>query len=103
MLLHGSATGSSSWTPISASLAASGASVVAPDLIGCGRFPAWLRTGLREQGTQSWVCTPVRSTPIWRSTPQKPEQSPKATTKDVKIAKQKMKMICKFPGFSANC
>jgi NAD(P)-dependent dehydrogenase (short-subunit alcohol dehydrogenase family) len=26
----------------------------------------WLRTGLREQGTQVLACTPVRSTPIWR-------------------------------------
>jgi pimeloyl-ACP methyl ester carboxylesterase len=39
VLLHGSATGSSSWTPISAPLAALGASVIAPDLIGYGRSP----------------------------------------------------------------
>src|SRR5271155_3212910 len=39
VLLSGAATGSSSWTPISAPLAALGASVVAPDLIGYGRSP----------------------------------------------------------------
>jgi pimeloyl-ACP methyl ester carboxylesterase len=39
VLLHGAATGSSSWTTISASLSGSGASVVAPDLIGYGRSP----------------------------------------------------------------
>jgi pimeloyl-ACP methyl ester carboxylesterase len=39
VLLHGSATGSSSWTPLAASLAGSSASVVAPDLIGYGRSP----------------------------------------------------------------
>jgi pimeloyl-ACP methyl ester carboxylesterase len=39
VLLHGSGTGSSSWMPIAASLAGSGASVVAPDLLGYGRSP----------------------------------------------------------------
>jgi pimeloyl-ACP methyl ester carboxylesterase len=37
VLLHGAATGSSSWTPVSAALTAAGARVVAPDLIGYGR------------------------------------------------------------------
>jgi pimeloyl-ACP methyl ester carboxylesterase len=39
VLLHGSATGSSTWTPISAPLAGSGASFTVPDLIGYGRSP----------------------------------------------------------------
>ena len=39
MLLHGSATGSSSWAPVAASLASFGARVFAPDLIGYGRSP----------------------------------------------------------------
>ena len=39
VLLHGAATGSLSWTPISASLAELGASFAVPDLIGYGRSP----------------------------------------------------------------
>ena len=40
VLLHGGATGSSSWNPVARSLAASGASVFAPDMLGYGASPA---------------------------------------------------------------
>jgi pimeloyl-ACP methyl ester carboxylesterase len=40
VLLHGSATGSSSWDPVAGSLVSSGASVFAPDTLGYGRSPA---------------------------------------------------------------
>jgi pimeloyl-ACP methyl ester carboxylesterase len=40
VLLHGSATGSSSWSPIADSLRSSGARVFAPDMLGYGRSPA---------------------------------------------------------------
>ena len=40
VLLHGSATGSSSWSPIADSLRSSGASVFAPDMLGYGGSPA---------------------------------------------------------------
>ena len=39
VLLHGAATGSSSWTPVSAALTHAGRRVVAPDLVGYGRSP----------------------------------------------------------------
>jgi pimeloyl-ACP methyl ester carboxylesterase len=39
VLLHGSATGSSSWRPVADTLAASGARVFAPDMLGYGRSP----------------------------------------------------------------
>src|SRR5207253_321752 len=40
VLLHGGATGSSSWNPVARSLATSGASVFAPDMLGYGASPA---------------------------------------------------------------
>src|SRR2546425_8016320 len=40
VLLHGSATGSSSWDPVAGSLVSSGASVFAPDMLGYGQSPA---------------------------------------------------------------
>jgi pimeloyl-ACP methyl ester carboxylesterase len=40
VLLHGSATGSSSWDPVARSLVSSGASVLAPDMLGYGQSPA---------------------------------------------------------------
>jgi pimeloyl-ACP methyl ester carboxylesterase len=40
VLLHGGATGSSSWNPIARALASSGASVFAPDMLGYGASPA---------------------------------------------------------------
>jgi pimeloyl-ACP methyl ester carboxylesterase len=40
VLLHGMGTSSSSWNPVASSLAASGAKVFAPDLLGYGRSPA---------------------------------------------------------------
>ncbi len=39
VLLHGSATGSSSWDPVAGPLASSGARVFAPDLLGYGQSP----------------------------------------------------------------
>jgi len=36
VLLHGSATGSSSWGPVASVLASSGISVFAPDMLGYG-------------------------------------------------------------------
>src|SRR6267142_4152119 len=39
VLLHGSATGSSSWDPVAGPLASSGARVLAPDLLGYGQSP----------------------------------------------------------------
>ncbi len=40
VLLHGGATGSSSWNPVARSLVSSGASVLAPDMLGYGESPA---------------------------------------------------------------
>ncbi len=40
VLLHGGATGSSSWNPVARSLVSSGASVFAPDMLGYGASPA---------------------------------------------------------------
>jgi pimeloyl-ACP methyl ester carboxylesterase len=40
VLLHCSATGSSSWDPVAGSLVSSGASVFAPDMLGYGQSPA---------------------------------------------------------------
>src|SRR5213594_4761340 len=40
VLLHGSATGSSSWDSVAGSLVSSGASVFAPDMLGYGQSPA---------------------------------------------------------------
>jgi len=40
VLLHGSATGSSSWDAVAGSLVSAGARVFAPDLLGYGRSPA---------------------------------------------------------------
>ncbi len=40
VLLHGSATGSSSWDPVAGSLVSSSASVFAPDMLGYGLSPA---------------------------------------------------------------
>lgn len=40
VLLHGSATGSSSWDLVAGSLVSSGASVFAPDMLGYGQSPA---------------------------------------------------------------
>src|SRR5262245_57300435 len=40
VLLHGSATASSSWNLVAASLASAGASVFAPDMLGYGKAPA---------------------------------------------------------------
>ena len=39
VLLHGGATGSSSWNPVACALVSSGASVVAPDMLGYGASP----------------------------------------------------------------
>src|SRR5262245_10071822 len=40
VLLHGGATGSSSWNPVARALVSSGASVFAPDMLGYGASPA---------------------------------------------------------------
>ena len=40
VLLHGGATGSSSWNPVARSLVSSGASVFAPDMLGYGASPS---------------------------------------------------------------
>ncbi len=40
VLLHGGATGSSSWNPVARSLVSSGASVLVPDMLGYGESPA---------------------------------------------------------------
>jgi pimeloyl-ACP methyl ester carboxylesterase len=40
VLLHGGATGSSSWNPVARALISSGASVFAPDMLGCSASPA---------------------------------------------------------------
>src|SRR5262245_713153 len=40
VLLHGGATGSSSWNPVVRALVSSGASVFAPDMLGYGESPA---------------------------------------------------------------
>src|SRR5437867_12857244 len=39
VLLHGGATGSSSWNPVACALVSSGASVFAPDMLGYGASP----------------------------------------------------------------
>jgi pimeloyl-ACP methyl ester carboxylesterase len=52
VLLHGSATGSSSWDQVAGALASSGASVFAPDMLGYGRSPAPTSSyGIEEEVT----------------------------------------------------
>ena len=50
VLLHGSATGSSSWGPVASVLASSGISVFAPDMLGYGHSPAPTSSyGIKEE------------------------------------------------------
>jgi pimeloyl-ACP methyl ester carboxylesterase len=50
VLLHGSATGSSSWSPVASVLSSAGIRVFAPDMLGYGRSPAPTSSyGIKEE------------------------------------------------------